>query len=309
MTRRHALIWETAVRANPLGFLFTGRAYIRNFHWQPDERLGAACGVARRRQGDEWQVPPMMCFHAVQAYELGDDIVAELCVYDDVAVFEDLQLDRVRNGVPLRGVPKLARYVLRRGSADARPETFGEAFELPQVHPDRIGQGRSRFAWGAAFDPASAPTFFDRTMRIDLVNDERRVWQRPNAVQLEPLFVPRPGSKTDDDGVLLVPTLADDDEATVIGVRRRAHDGLRSDAARAAGSAVRLPRGLDRLIGKAADAAAFTLLRRTGVPSDRNRSRRNCARSRGSGSAFWMRSRSLPASLMWRFFCTSSMMR
>ena len=36
MTRRHALIWETAVRANPLGFLFTGRAYIRNFRWQPD---------------------------------------------------------------------------------------------------------------------------------------------------------------------------------------------------------------------------------------------------------------------------------
>ena len=167
----------------------------------------------------------------------------------------------VRNGVPLRGVPKLARYVLRRGSAEARPETFGEAFELPQVHPDRIGQGRSRFAWGAAFDPASAPTFFDRTMRIDLVNDERRVWQRPNAVQLEPLFVPRPGSRTDDDGVLLVPTLADDDEATVIGVRRCTHDGLRGDAARAAGRAVRLPRGLDRLIGKAADAAAFTLLR------------------------------------------------
>jgi hypothetical protein len=45
------------------------------------------------------------------------------------------------------------------------------------------------------------------------------------------------------------------------------------------------------------------------VPSARSTSRRNCAREAGSGSAFSMRSLSLPASLMWRFFCTSSMMR
>jgi carotenoid cleavage dioxygenase-like enzyme len=43
-------------------------------------------------------------------------------------------------------------------------------------------------------------------------------WRRPGATHLEPLFVPRPGGAADDDGVLLVPTLADGDETTVVGV-------------------------------------------------------------------------------------------
>ena len=37
-------------------------------------------------------------------------------------------------------------------------------------------------------------------------------------MQLEPLFVPRPGGVDDDDGVLLVPTLADADTTSVIAV-------------------------------------------------------------------------------------------
>ena len=59
---------------------------------------------------------------------------------------------------------------------------------------------------------------YERTVRLGLASGERRVWQRPGAVQLEPLFVARPGASAEDDGVLLVPTLADDDAASVIGV-------------------------------------------------------------------------------------------
>lgn len=55
-------------------------------------------------------------------------------------------------------------------------------------------------------------------MRIDLTTGERSEWQRPDAVQLEPLLVPRPGGIDEDDGVLLVPTLADGDTATQIAV-------------------------------------------------------------------------------------------
>ena len=56
-------------------------------------------------------------------------------------------------------------------------------------------------------------------MKLDL--DDKRVagvWQRKDAVQLEPLYVDRPGSTAEEDGVLLVPTLADDDAGTVVGV-------------------------------------------------------------------------------------------
>ncbi len=217
-SRGHVLVWETAMRVQPLGFLFTRRPYIHNFQWEPSggsaiHAISLADGSTRR-----WEIPPMMAFHAAQAYEDGGDLVLDLCDYPDATIFEDLRLDSVRSSAEQRAVPRLARYRLRPGRADAETQQIGEAFELPQIDPSKIVDGPARLAWGAGFDPAVRTHFLDRTVRIDLVNGERKEWQRPNAIQLEPLYVARLGSVDEGDGVLFVPTLADDDTATQIAV-------------------------------------------------------------------------------------------
>jgi beta,beta-carotene 9',10'-dioxygenase len=218
MTPRHALIWETAMRAQPLGFLFSGRSYIHNFKW--DAAHGSMLHAVSLADGSvrSWELPAMMCFHAIQAYEHGDEIVAELCVYDDATILDALLLEPLRSGALLRAVARPTRYRLHSDHRDVLPEPFDESLELPQVHPNRFGHAQATIAWGAGVDPGRSSSFLDRTVRLDLANGERRVWQRPGAVQLEPLFVARPGASAEDDGVLLVPTLADDDTASVIGV-------------------------------------------------------------------------------------------
>lgn len=218
VTPQHALIWETAMRVQPMGFMFSGRSYIHNFKW--DATHGSKLHSVSLADGSvkSWDLPAMMCFHAIQAYERGDEIVAELCIYDDATVFDDLLLERLRSDSVQRSMPRLMRYRLQSGRSDAVLEPFGEGFELPQVHPVRFGQSEATVAWGAGVDTGRSSTFLDRTLRLDLASGERRVWQRPGAVQLEPLFVARPGSSAEDDGVLLVPTLADDDANSVIGV-------------------------------------------------------------------------------------------
>ena len=165
-----------------------------------------------------WALPPIFCFHAVQAWEQGDEIIIELIIYEDASVVDDLRLQPLRSGAPQQVLPQLMRYRLRPGHADATPELVTAGVELPQVHPARIGAGAANCMWGSGLDPERRATFLDRTVRLDLRSGERRVWQRPNAVQLEPLFVPRPGSAVEDDGVLLVPTLADGDAGGMIAV-------------------------------------------------------------------------------------------
>jgi beta,beta-carotene 9',10'-dioxygenase len=217
-SRGHVLIWETALRAQPLGFLFTRRPYMRNFAW--DAAGGSAIHAVSLADGSvrRWEIPPTMCFHAVQAWEDGGDLVLELCDYADAAIVADLMLEPLRAGAHQRALARLSRYRLRPGRAEAEPEPFGTAFELPQIHPAAPERGRARWAWGAGYDAADRTRFLDRTVRVDLESGERREWQRPQAVQLEPLFVPRPGAVDEDDGVLLVPTLADGDATTMIAV-------------------------------------------------------------------------------------------
>lgn len=212
----HAIVWECAMRAQPLAFRFSAHAYKDNFRWEPEG--GSAIHAMPLDGGPvrSWRIPAMFAFHACQAYADGADLVLEVVAYDDAGIFEELMLAPRRAGAVQRAVPRLVRYRLRPGTDTAEPEATGVSLELPQVHPDRIGQGRARIAWGAANGPQGE--FLDRTVRVDLDSGAVSTWQRGGATQLEPLFVPRPGGSEDDDGVLLVPTLADTDEASVIAV-------------------------------------------------------------------------------------------
>jgi carotenoid cleavage dioxygenase-like enzyme len=218
MTRRHAIVWETALRAQALGFVFTGKAYIRNFKWQPE--MGSMIHAVSLADGKvtSWQVPAMLAFHAVQAYERGDETVLELSVFDDAKLIDDLGIDARREGRPLVSRPALRRYRLQHGKTEAVMEEFGVPMDQPQVHPDRWAQSQAAVAWGTGVNTDGDGAFFDRTLRIDLATGEHRMWRRANAMQLEPIFVPRPGSTVEDDGVLLVPTLADEDVGSVIAV-------------------------------------------------------------------------------------------
>ena len=213
----HAIVWETALRAQPLPFRFGAKSYADNFRWEPER--GSALHAIALDTGAvrSWRIPPMMAFHPTQAWSDGADLVLEIAIYDDGTVFDDLRLDRRRAGMPLRSEARHVRYRLRDGKQEAEPERIpGATIELQQVHPDRVGAGRASVCWGAA--SGSRGEFFERTVRVDLDSGAVTAWQRPHATQLEPLFVPRPGGRSDDDGVLLVPTLADEDETTVVGV-------------------------------------------------------------------------------------------
>jgi carotenoid cleavage dioxygenase-like enzyme len=157
-----------------------------------------------------------MAFHATQAWCEGRDLVLDIAIYDDGTVFDDLLLARRRADEPMRAVPRHVRYRLRDGRAEAEPEPLGQVIELQQVHPAAIGRRRASVCWGAGGEAGGR--LLDRTLRWDLDSGELRSWQRPDAMQLEPLFVPRPGASADDDGVLLVPTLAAADATTVLAV-------------------------------------------------------------------------------------------
>jgi len=214
----HAIVWDCALKAQPLPFRFSAKSYKDNFRWEPkhDSALHVIPLNSEKGGGKvrSWRVPAMFAFHATQAWIDGDDFILEVSIYDDARILDEIMLAPRREGLPITSSPKLVRYRLRADRTDAEPESLHAPLELQQVHPARIGQARARICWGAGLDGE----FNNQTLRVDLDSGKMSKWQRPNATHLEPLFVPRPGGQDDDDGVLLVPTLADDDDTSLIGV-------------------------------------------------------------------------------------------
>ncbi len=236
MTPAHALVWQPAMRVNALKLALSGKGFIDSFAWNAAtgsriDAISLADGSVRN-----WAVPAMASFHAVQAWEEDSrdgrapaTLVLDLCTTDGPEIFNALRLDRLRAGQPVGVQHRVQRYRLEPGRSDAQPEPLSSAsVELPSVHGAYWARRHSRYGWFAGFDPEGKAPMFDRTVKLDLATEASRastsadriagVWQRESAVQLEPLFVDRPGSTGDEDGVLFVPTLADGDAGTVIGV-------------------------------------------------------------------------------------------
>lgn len=214
----HLVLWENALRIRPLGFALTRRAYRGNLAWRPGlgSRLHAvdiATGAVR-----SWDAPPLFAFHALQAFEDGDAVVVDLCALDDPGILDRLRLSTLRAGRPIGPIGRLRRYVLRPGASRAEVSDLGASMEFPQPSRPRGAGGKARFAWGADRGSTDPEAFFDRTVKLDLETGTRLAWQRGDAVQLEPVFVPRPGALAEDDGVLCVPTLADGDAGSVVAV-------------------------------------------------------------------------------------------
>jgi carotenoid cleavage dioxygenase-like enzyme len=225
LTQRHALIWDCALRAHPLRFLFAGESYIEHYDWLPAQ--GSKVHAVSLADGSvrSWDAPPLMVFHAPQAFEHGDELVLDLCVVpaafaaDDPGLRRLFDIESLRRG-GLRGdwLAEHTRLVLARGASSARVEALPGRFDLPQVHPELALRGPVQHVFGATVDERTPGEFFNQVLRLDHRGGTLQRWGRERALSLEPLFVPRPGGTLDDDGVLLVPTLADDDPGTVIAV-------------------------------------------------------------------------------------------
>lgn len=203
----HAVIWECAWRAQPLRFLFSGESYAQHFDWLPEggsriHTVSLADGAVR-----SWDAPALMAFHATQAYEVGGDVVLDLCL-DDIAVVDELKLEALRAGRPTQAPrARHTRLVLSPAASAVREEALPGRFELPQVHPALAGARAARYVWAASASDGAA--FFNLTVKLDHQTGALTKAGLDDAIALEPLFVPRPGAAAEDDGLLLVHTLTD----------------------------------------------------------------------------------------------------
>ncbi|MBO9534957.1 MAG: carotenoid oxygenase family protein [Solirubrobacteraceae bacterium] len=204
MTDRWLILTEFPFSVNPVDILRTGRPFIENFKWQPE--AGTRIVLIDRRTGErggEWEAEPGFCFHHVNAWEEGDDVVLDLCRFDDPSIVENLALAQLRAGAdyPEDGNAYLHRYRLRPGAPRAQETRLSDApIELPRINYRRHNGRAYRYVYGVG---SGADVPFDRLVKIDAMWGAVREWREPDALVGEPVFVATPGGAAEDDGVLL----------------------------------------------------------------------------------------------------------
>ena len=211
LTERYFVLAEYPYVVNPISIPLSGRPYIENYRWKPE--LGTRFWLLPRDGGEPlgpFESDPCFGFHHVNAYEEGGEVVADICVFEDAQIVEDLYLERLRAGSPVHR-PDVRRFRIDPGQGigggtdSAGSVTWerlvDDGFDLPRINYGRCNERPYRYAWGVGVGDSG---WFDGIVKADVVERTTTSWAEDGCFPGEPVFVAAPNDPAaEDDGVLL----------------------------------------------------------------------------------------------------------
>ncbi len=201
LTERYAVLTACPLVVNPPSIPLSGRPFIENFKWEPER--GTDVIVFDRHSGDlvaRAQAEPFFCFHHVNAWEQGGEIVMDLVAYDDDRIVRSLYLRELREEHPPPEF-QLRRYRVPLDGGDVAGETIAPGFELPRINYSRCNARPYRYVYGT-YAPAGSP-FLSTIQKGDVADGSTLEWSEDGCFAGEPVFVAAPDAAGEDEGVLL----------------------------------------------------------------------------------------------------------
>ncbi|ESK85111.1 retinal pigment epithelial membrane family protein [Moniliophthora roreri MCA 2997] len=222
MTSKYVIlaVWQAHITGYGMSILYNQNiAQSIDKKWNP--KMNSLFYIIDKASGGvvaKYETPPFFCFHQLNAFDdpVTDDIILDMSVYEDHSVIDSLYLNRLRNltaeNPMLMGRARRFRLSnVTSPSSTTRIATVeftlpqSESIELPTINPAKYHRPY-RYAYGInKLDPRAHHTFADRIIKLDMENIDNghKVWGIPGYTPSEPIFVPRPGAKDEDDGVVL----------------------------------------------------------------------------------------------------------
>jgi beta,beta-carotene 9',10'-dioxygenase len=202
VTERYVVLVEFPFVVNPLGLALSGRPFIENYTWRPERGttftvIDRSTGSVRARVAG----PAMFAFHHVNAFEDSERLIVDMSAYDDASIVEALYLDRLRAGGPVPPAT-LWRYRVPLSGGDAVGEQLApEQLELPRIDYRSHNGRRYQYAYGTG--GRATGDFLNQLVKVDVEDGESLTWSEPDCYPGEPVFVPAPDQRTEDDGAVL----------------------------------------------------------------------------------------------------------
>lgn len=199
LTARHAIVIGHPFDVAPWRVLWSNRGFADHFEYRPD--AGTTLWLVDRATGAvrTHHAPSGFVFHVVNAFEDGDATTIDVAMYPDASVVSGFRSDAIAaDGLPDL-VPSIVRWTMREGAREAKHEVLhARGFEFPSISYRRVNGKRHDVAWGARVSERGTA---GEIVRFDGAGE--RTFAEAGFVFGEPIFVARPKSEREDDGVIV----------------------------------------------------------------------------------------------------------
>jgi len=204
ITPNYCIFFQNPVTYNPVPFLLGLKGAGQCVEFKPNAPTRIL--VIPRHGNKPMQVLEAeagFIFHHGNAFEQGEQICVDSICYESLTQvdseidYRDVDFDALPPGQLFRFTLNLADSTVQRQLLSAR------SCEFPCVHPDHVGRPYRYVYMGVTHNPTgNAP--LQAIAKFDLSTGEEQVWSAaPQGFVSEPIFVPHPDAKREDEGWVL----------------------------------------------------------------------------------------------------------
>nr|XP_048293311.1 beta,beta-carotene 15,15'-dioxygenase isoform X1 [Myodes glareolus] len=221
-----------------LDILKMATAYMRgvswascmSFHREDKTYIHIIDQRTRKPVPTKFYTDPMVVFHHVNAYEEEGCVVFDVIAYEDSSLYQLFYLANLNQNFEensrMTSVPTLERFAVplhmdknaevgsnlikvpstratalkeKDGHVYCQPEVLYKGLELPRINYAHNGKPY-RYIYAAEVQWSPIPT---KILKYDVLTKSSLKWGEECCWPAEPVFVPTPGAKDEDDGVIL----------------------------------------------------------------------------------------------------------
>lgn len=203
VTKNYVILVEFPDLLNPLELMQTQRPVYR---WKPE--VGTRFVVISKQSGEvvgTYQGEAFMCYHHVNAFEQGDELCIDVVAYPAATAYDNLIMSKLQSkqANDATGEGKLQRCRLPLQGSYVDYELLTEAIlEFPQINYRQRNGHAYQFVYGVG-NSHTATSQGPEVLKIDIKQGITKVWFAPDCFPAEPIFVPKPGATSEDEGVVL----------------------------------------------------------------------------------------------------------
>ncbi len=208
ITPNWALFLQNSIEFKPLPFIFGQKGAAQCLKSKPNGQskfwlIPRESGLFAGQPPKILNAPNGFVFHHLNAWEDGNEIILDSIFYDDFPSIEPNQDFRQIN---FNAIPE---GILTRSHIDLSNNTTAakklspQCCEFAMVNPQIQGLN-AHFAWMAIAECKSGNGPLQAIKKLDLINGNECIWSAaPRGFVGEPLMIPKPSSKNEDEGWII----------------------------------------------------------------------------------------------------------
>ncbi len=205
LTEHYVVLVEFPFVVNPLSLLLSKKPFIFNYKWHPER--GTRFTVVERSTGkvvSEIKGAPFFAFHHVNAFDQDGKICMDIVTYPNADIIKELTNElKEKNAIGESEKTKLERFTITLATQELKRETiYASMIELPRISSSLTAHP---YKYCYAIDTRFPTSTEDKPplYKIDVATGIAKSWSEAGCFPGEPIFVPRPDGKDEDDGVVL----------------------------------------------------------------------------------------------------------